>query len=67
MKNIEIEELHNAIGRICERLEFEEVPESEVWRIPAMKEAALVKSGHMQIQGFSDDEVEQILAFICTQ
>ena len=54
LKNIEIEagerillqELKGSIGRICEKIEFEKVPESEVWRIPAMKEVALIKSGY---------------------
>jgi hypothetical protein len=45
-KKILFQELKGPIGRICETIEFEKVPESEVWRIPAMKEVALIKYGH---------------------
>ena len=75
LRNIEIEagerillqELKGSIGRICEKIQFEKVPESEVWRIPAMKEVALIKSGFKQVQGFLDDEIDQILRFLCSQ
>ena len=40
-ERIQLEELHISIVRACEILEFEAVPESKIWRIPAMKEAAL--------------------------
>ena len=54
LKNIEIEagerillqELKGSIGRICEKIGFEKVPDSEVWRIPAMKEVALINYGY---------------------
>ena len=66
-ERILLRELSGSIGRICEKIQFEKVQESEAWRIPAMKEVALIKSGYKQVQGFSDDEIDQILRVLCTQ
>ena len=54
-------DLKKSIREMCKKVEFEKFPETEVWRISALKEAALVKSGHKNL------EIEVILQFISVQ
>ena len=47
-------------------LSFAELPEEELWRIAAAKEVSLIKSNHLYVDGFANDELEEIIRFICT-
>ena len=62
-----IENLQKSISKVVETLQFEETPATLTWRIAAMKETALVKLGHLNVEGFTTEEVEEILDYICTQ
>ena len=66
-ERIAIGDLRKSMRKVCKKIEFEKVPETEVWRISALKEAALLKTGHMKLEGFSSEEIEVILQFICVQ
>ena len=66
-ERINVEDLKKSINKIVERLHFAKTPEVENWKIDAMKEIALVKSGHMNLEGFSSAEVDEILRYISTQ
>ena len=63
---LKVEELKSKINAVCERLSFAELPEEELWRIAAAKEVSLIKSNHLYVEGFANDELEEILRFICT-
>ena len=63
---IVIEDLQKSLNKVVEKLKFEETP-ATAWRIAAMKETALVKLGHLQVEGFTTVEVEDILRYLCTQ
>ena len=75
LRNIELEtgervvlgKLKKTIDKIVEKIEFERLPEAHIWKIGFMKETALVKSGHLVLDGFSVEEIDEILRFICTQ
>ena len=64
-ENIVLENLRKTFHHICRKIEFENLPDEEAWRIAAMKEVALVKSGHMVLEGFSEEEVGEMLRVIC--
>ena len=64
-ENIVLENLRKTFHHICRKIEFENLPDEEAWRIAAMKEVALVKSGHMVLEGFSEEEVAEMLRVIC--
>ena len=73
IRNIELEadfkldlELMNLkIDKVCDKISFADVPEAQLWRISAAKEAAQIKSKHLHLEGFKDEEVDEILRFIC--
>ena len=46
-------------------ISFSPVPEDQMWRIGAVKEVAQIKSKHLNLESFTDNEVEEILRFIC--
>ena len=58
-----VEELKSKINAVCERISFAELPEEELWRIAAV---SLIKSNHLYVDGFANNELEEILRFICT-
>ena len=41
------------------------VPQEELWRVPLGRELIGIKNGNCTIPGFSDDEVEHLLQFVC--
>ena len=62
-----IENLQKSISKVVEKTQFEKTPATLSWRIVAMKETALVKLGYLNVEGFTTEEVEEILNYICTQ
>ena len=75
VKNIELaakeiillENLQKSIHRVVEKLHFEQIPLTETWRIAVLKELALVKQEYLKVEGFNEEEEDQILRFICSQ
>ena len=71
MRNIELEvgfqvNMENLnVDEVCEHIHFETVPDDNMWRINAAKELSLVKSQHLIVDGFTNDEVEEMIEFIC--
>ena len=63
---LEVEDLKYKINTVCDMLSFAEIPEEELWRIAATKEVSLIKSNHLYVDGFANDEIEEILRFMCT-
>ena len=47
------------------RIRVYDLPEDEAWKISLMKELALIKRGHFEVD-FDDKDLEDILEFICT-
>ena len=54
-------QLDNILDKIC----FARIPENELWRIDSVKELSQIKSGHLKLEGFSVEEIEDMLQFIC--
>ena len=46
-------------------VQYKLVPEEEKWRIPMLKELIEVKAGNWKIEGFSNEELTEIVEFIC--
>ena len=73
MRNIELEvgsklkmENHQLnIDKVCDNISFATVPDGNMWKINAAKELSLVKSKHLIVDGFTDDEIEEMLQFTC--
>ena len=59
--------LKKEINEILEKVDFEKLPDAHAWKISAMKDIVLVKAGHLVLEGFEEDEVNDILQYICTQ
>ena len=73
IRNIELESnLHVAldstkgmISQICKNLHFEESPKNFDWKISLMKELSLLKSGHLVVENFEENDLTSMLKFIC--
>ena len=73
LRNIELEvgsemNLENQkldVDKVCDQIHFETVPDGNMWRIDAAKELSLVKSKHLFVDGFTNDEIEEMIKFIC--
>ena len=63
---IVIEHLGKSVHKVVEKLHFEEIPKEETWRIAVMKETVLMKLGYLEIAGFTVEEAELMLRFICS-
>ena len=46
-------------------IEYKEVPENEEWRIPFVKELINIRHGDLKVDGFSVEELAEILNDIC--
>ena len=53
-------------GIVKEKIKYKEIPEQEKWRLPIAKELMLTRSLETEIRGFSSNEVEDMLSFICS-
>ena len=53
------------IGQICKNLHFEESPKNFDWKISLMKELSLLKSGHLVVENFEENDLTSMLKFIC--
>ena len=47
-------------------MEYHTIPEDETWRINLVKEIIEVKENECEVQGFSNEELEEIVNFVCT-
>ena len=74
MKKIELEsgvdfgqfdDLKNRIDDACDNLNFQQVPEDQVWRISLAKELSIVKTRNAYLEGFSPAEVDEMLQYVC--
>jgi hypothetical protein len=63
---LEIEDLEYKINPVCDMLSFAEIPEGELWIIDAVKVVSLIKSNHLSVDGFANDEIEEIIRLMCT-
>ena len=49
----------------ADALEYSPVPDSEKWRLDMVNELTEIKFGESVLEGFSYDEVQQMLSDIC--
>ena len=61
---LDIEDLKPKIETTCNKISFTDTPEEEQWRISLLKELSQAKSKHLHVEGFSSDEIEDMLRFI---
>ena len=61
-----VENMGKSVHKVVEKLHFEEIPKEETWRIAVMKETVLMKLGYLEIAGFTVEEAELMLRFICS-
>ena len=62
---LDVENLNSKIDMACDKVSFADVPLGESWKIDAVKELSKIKSNHLTVEGFSNEEVDEILQFIC--
>ena len=46
-------------------LKFKSVPNDQKWRISILEELIEVRAGSMEIEGFSNEEISEILEHVC--
>ena len=59
------EDIKHKIDTICDKINFAEVPEDQMWRIDSARELSLLKSRNLHLEGFSPEEIEEMLEYIC--
>jgi len=47
-------------------MKYFDIPEENRWRIEFVKEILNLKIDQLQIEGFHDDELNEIINFLCT-
>ena len=62
---LDMEDIKSKIDVVSAVISFSSVLEDQMWRIGAVKEVAQIKSKHLNLEGFTDNEVEEILRFLC--
>ena len=73
LRNLEMESQHcvsldsikHNISKICNNIHFEEIPDSQKWRLTLIKELSLVKSGHLILDEFDEELLQQLVKFVC--
>ena len=45
---------------------YEEISSDDLWRVEVIKELTDVKFGQLNVDGFTDDELKEILNYACT-
>ena len=63
MKKRNITELKSC--DVKEHFKYKPVPEDELWRIPLLKEIIEVRTGTYEIEGFTNEEIDEMLEFVC--
>ena len=61
----QFDDLKNWIDDACDNLNFQQVPEDQVWRISLAKELSIVKTRNAYLEGFSPAEVDEMLQYVC--
>ena len=64
-EELKLEGLENNIEIVCKKINFVETPVNEDWKVPAAKELSLIRSRNLSLENFSNDEIEEMLRFIC--
>ena len=60
----EVEEINPA--RVKQDMKYFLPPESEKWRCKVVHELVQVKSNKMTLEGFSNEEIDTMMRFLCT-
>jgi hypothetical protein len=63
MNKANISELKSSEVKEC--MKYKAVPENQVWRIPIVKELIEVKAGNVVIEGFTNEEILEMLEHVC--
>ena len=53
-----------AVG-VKQEMKYFKPPENEAWKCQVVKELLEVKEKTMTVEGFEDDEIEEIINFLC--
>ena len=59
-------------GTICdleigdlENLTYQEIPESELWRIDLVNELLCIRGNDLELNGFSMEEINDLIEYVC--
>ena len=63
--SVTLESTKGIISKICENLHFEKLPKRCDWKISLVKELSLLKSGHLVIKNFEEDDLVDMIDFLC--
>ena len=63
MKKMNVTEIKSC--DVKENFKYKPVPEDELWRIPLLKEIIEVRTGTYEIEGFTNEEIDEMLEFVC--
>ena len=58
-----VKDVHKADG---DRVKYFDLNEQNLWRVPAAREIIDVKANNLEVPGFTEQELDEILRFICT-
>ena len=50
---------------VKETFQYKAVPDDQAWRIPILKELIEVKAGNTVIEGFTNEEILEMLEHVC--
>ena len=62
----EKDNIEHVTGRDIDNIIYEEIYDDDHWKVNVIHELTEVKFGQLEIEGFDDDEREEILRFVCT-
>jgi hypothetical protein len=63
MNKMNISELKSC--EVKDNFKYKPVPDDQLWRIPILKEMIEVRARTYQIEGFTDEEITEMMEFVC--
>ena len=50
----------------ADQIEYHPIPENEKWRVNILEDIIRARMNHSEIEGFSMEELDDIVEFVCT-
>ena len=61
----------NSVNDVCtadsSSIKYFDVQAENKWRVPLARELIEIKTNHLEVPGFEEEELKRILDFTCTQ
>ena len=65
MLQSELSKLEDLRADTCS-VQYQKVPDGEAWRVGFVKEMLEIKLGELEVAGFENEELQEILEVVCT-